>query len=292
MWVTTHINGADRDEAGEIPRYRLVADALRQDIQNGVPAPGEGLPKQEQLMRRFRCGRGTVQKALQLLRDEQLLEEGVPGRGARVARQAAIGRPLVHYVSRAFEAPHVSLDVWSLHTEELSRAVQQQAELIRLGDRAAPRSIRVRVLVPDLDTHHPYPRHLDDPDDMRPLRRLRRVIRMYAEALHHSLTQLAEEGTVGSVSVEIRGLPTVPGEKRYLINGTQMLTGYYFLRKTRILVDAASIEVLELHSDTLFPATLEGNGARPLERAEFQQVQAWFDSRWETVATPLRPLDE
>ncbi len=290
--MTTHINGADRYEAGEIPRYRLVADALRQDIQNGVPAPGEGLPKQEQLMRRFRCGRGTVQKALQLLRDEQLLEEGVSGRGARVARQAAIGRPLVHYVSRAFEAPHVSLDVWSLHTEELSRAVQQQAELIRLGDRAAPRSVRVRVLVPDLDTHHPYPRHLDDPDDMRPLRRLRRVIRMYAEALHHSLTQLAEEGTVGSVSVEIRGLPTVPGEKRYLINGTQMLTGYYFLRKTRILVDAASIEVLELHSDTLFPATLEGNGARPLERAEFQQVQAWFDSRWETVATPLRPLDE
>ncbi|GHB26383.1 hypothetical protein GCM10010331_10750 [Streptomyces xanthochromogenes] len=290
--MTTHINGADREDAGEIPRYRLVADALRQDIQNGVPAPGEGLPKQEQLMRRFRCGRGTVQKALQLLRDEQLLEEGVSGRGARVARQAAIGRPLVHYVSRAFEAPHVSLDVWSLHTEELSRAVQQQAELIRLGDRAAPRSVRVRVLVPDLDTHHPYPRHLDDPGDLRPLRRLRRVIRMYAEALHHSLTQLAEEGTVGSVSVEIRGLPTVPGEKRYLINGTQMLTGYYFLRKTRILVDAASIEVLELHSDTLFPATLEGNGARPLERAEFQQVQAWFDSRWETVATPLRPLDE
>ena len=153
-------------------------------------------------------------------------------------------------------------------------------------------SVRVRVLVPDLDTHHPYPRHVDDPRDLRPLRRLRRVIRMYAEALHHSLTQLAEEGTVASVSVEIRSLPTVPGEKRYLINGSQMLTGYYFLRTTRILVDAASIEVLELHSDTLFPATLEGNGARSLERAEFQQVQAWFDSRWEMVATAAAPLDE
>lgn len=242
-------------------------------------------------MRRFDVGRGTVQKALQLLRDEGLLEEGVRGRGAVVARQAAIGRPLVYYISRAFEAPHVSLDVWSLHTEELSRAVQQQAELIRLGDRPAPRSVRVRVLVPDLDTHHPYPRHLDDPSDLRPLRRLRRVIRMYTEALHHSLTQLAEEGTVGSVSVEIRSLPTVPGEKRYLINGSQMLTGYYFLRRTRILVDAEAIEVLELHSDTLFPATLEGNGARSLERAEFQQVQTWFDSRWEMVATAL-PLDE
>ena len=80
-------------------------------------------------------------------------------------------------------------------------------------------------------------------------------------------------------------------EKRYLINGSQMLTGYYFLRRTRILVDAEAIEVLELHSDTLFPATLEGNGARSLERAEFQQVQAWFDSRWEMVATAL-PLDE
>ncbi|MFF4183985.1 GntR family transcriptional regulator [Streptomyces sp. NPDC001691] len=289
--MTTHTTGTDRDDVGEIPRYRTVADALRQDIQNGVPAPGDALPKQEQLMRRFRCGRGTVQKALQLLRAEQLLEDGVSGRGARVARQAAIGRPLVYYVSRAFEARHVSLDVWSLHTEELSRAVQQQAELIRLGDRAAPESVRVRVLVPDLDTDHPYPRALDDPLDPRPLRRLRRVIRMYAEALHHSLTQLAEEGTVGTVSVEIRSLPTVPGEKRYLINGTQMLTGYYFLRRTRILVDAESIEVVELHSDTLFPATLEGNGARSLERAEFEQVQAWFDSRWEMVATTL-PLDE
>ncbi|MEV8523407.1 MULTISPECIES: winged helix-turn-helix domain-containing protein [unclassified Streptomyces] len=290
--MTIHTSGADRGQAGENPRYRLVADALRQDIQNGVPAPGEALPTQQQLMRRFGCSRGTVQTALQLLREEGLLEAGVSGRGARVARQAAIGRPLVHYVSRAFEAPHVSLDVWSLHTEELSRVVQEQAELIRLGDRPAPQSIRVRVLVPDLDTHHPYPRHVEDPLDLRPLRRLRRVVRMYAEALHHSLTQLAEEGKVASVSVEIRGLPTVPGEKRYLINGTQMLTGYYSLRTTRILVDDASIEVLELHSDTLFPAALEGNGARSLERAEFQQVQAWFNSRWDMVAQPLRLLDD
>ncbi|MEU5434708.1 winged helix-turn-helix domain-containing protein [Streptomyces sp. NPDC020719] len=280
-------------EIPEHPRYRSVADDLRRQIRDGRLTPGDLLPKQQQLQRRYGVGRGTVQSALQVLRDEGLIEEGVPGRAARVANQMANLQPLAYYIERAFSARRVSLDVWSLDTEQLSRAVQNEAEAIRQGRRPSPDSIRVRVLLPDLTTRHPFPRAVGDPDDIRPLLRLRHVIRTYAGALEHSLTLLAEERLVERVSVEIRGLPTIPGEKRYLINDAEMITGYYRLRESRMHnnPDGAAIDVLELHSDALFPSPLDANGSSALERARFEQIKVWFESRWENIAEPL-PLGD
>jgi DNA-binding transcriptional regulator YhcF (GntR family) len=288
-------SGRDGDGAGtgESPRYRQIAADLRDRITGGHVTAGDLLPKQHQLQRRYGVGRGTVQSALRLLRDEGLIEEGVPGRGARVADRLTLLQPLSHHVARAFAARDVSLDVWSLTTENLSKAVQNQADRIRQGPHR-PHSIAVRILLPDLETAHPYPRHVDDPSDPRPLQRLRHEIRTYASALEHSLTALAEERLVGRVRVEIRGLPTIPGEKRYIINDSEVLTGFYSIRRhhMRNNPDGSSLDILQLHRDgSLFPFSRDaGGGAGSLDEERFAQTKLWFESRWTQVAQPL-PLD-
>ncbi|WP_052457140.1 winged helix-turn-helix domain-containing protein [Streptomyces sp. AcH 505] len=278
----------DRGDAEDLPRYRSVADDLRSRILDGRLSAGEALPKQQQLQRHYQVGRGTIQSAQQMLRDEGLLEDGAPGRAARVANRTTNLRPLAYYIAQAFTARHVVLDVWSLTTEQLSQAVRNEVEAILEGRRRPPETITVRVLLPDLTTSHPYPRHADDPTDPRPLLRLRHVIRTYAGALEHSLTRLAERGLVGQVSVAIRGLPTIPGEKRYLINGTEMLTAYYWLERGQMQnnPDGASLDVIELRGGDLFRSTLDGADAS--EQARFEQVKLWFDTRWDEVAQPLQ----
>jgi DNA-binding transcriptional regulator YhcF (GntR family) len=285
---------SDQGGGEELPRYRSVADDLRSQILEGRWSAGDALPKQHQLQRRYGVGRGTIQSAQQMLREEGLLEKGAPGRAARVANRTTNLQPLAHHITRAFAARHVTLDVWSLTTEQLSKAVQNQVEAIMEGRRRPPESITVRVLLPDLVTSHPYPRHVDDPADPRPLQRLRHVIRTYAGALEHSLTLLAERGLVEHVSVAIRGLPTIPGEKRYLINGTEMLTGYYWLERGQMQnnPDGASLDVLELRSGDLFASSLAAESASALERARFEQVRRWFESRWDQVALPLTLGDQ
>lgn len=285
----------DRDDggAGAAPRYRQVADELRGMILDGRLAPEQTLPTQQSLRRRYAVGRGTVQSALQVLREEGLIEEGVSGRAARVARRGGTLQPLGHHIARAFAARHVRLDVWALTAEQLSKAVQVQTEAIRAGE-SRPESVAVRVLLPDLETPHPYPCRIDDPGDPRPLQRLRHVIRTYAGALEHSLTALAEEHLVADVRVEIRGMPTIPGEKRYIINGSEILTGFYQIRRSHMhnQADGTSLEVLELYSDgSLFPLLRgvagAGTAAGTLDDARFQQMETWFESRWEHVARPL-----
>jgi hypothetical protein len=284
--------GTEDSDGGAAPRYRQVAADLREMILDGRLSPEENLPTQQSLRRRYGIGRGTVQSALQVLRDEGLIEEGVPGRAAQVARRGGTLQPLGHHIARAFSVRHVRLDVWALTAEQLSKAVQIQTEAIRAGEHR-PESVAVRVLLPDLETPHPYPCRVDDPADPRPLQRLRHVIRTYAGALEHSLTALAEEHLVPEVRVEIRGVPTIPGEKRYIINGSEILTGFYQIRRSQMIgnADGAALDVLELHSDgSLFPLVREGGApaAQALDTARFEQMQQWFETRWEYVARPLR----
>lgn len=284
------MDSGTEDHDGGTPRYRQVAADLRGMILDGRLAPEQNLPTQQSLRRRYDIGRGTVQSALQVLREEGLIEEGVPGRAARVARRGGTLQPLGHHIARAFATRHVRLDVWALTAEQLSKAVQVQTEAIRAGEHR-PESVAVRVLLPDLEARHPYPCRVDDPSDPRPLQRLRHVIRTYAGALEHSLTALAEEHLVGDVRVEIRGVPTIPGEKRYIINGSEILTGFYQIRRSHMYnnADGTALDVLELYSDgSLFPLTHGVGGAGTLDDVRFEQIKQWFETRWENVAKPLR----
>ncbi|WP_348651302.1 GntR family transcriptional regulator [Micromonospora sp. WMMD1128] len=55
------------------PRYRAIADELRERIENGAIPRGALLPPESVLAAEFRASRGTVRQALAVLRQEQVV---------------------------------------------------------------------------------------------------------------------------------------------------------------------------------------------------------------------------
>ena len=69
---------------GPVAVYRQVAGFIRAAIDRGDLAPGDGLPSEQDLADEMQVAYGTVRKALQLLRNEGLIETSV-GIGSFVA---------------------------------------------------------------------------------------------------------------------------------------------------------------------------------------------------------------
>jgi GntR family transcriptional regulator len=65
------------------PMYRRIAQELRQEIQSGMPGPGERLPTELELRERYDASRNTVRDAIKLLTTLGLVETR-PGTGTFV----------------------------------------------------------------------------------------------------------------------------------------------------------------------------------------------------------------
>jgi hypothetical protein len=271
------------------PAYQQIAAALRQEIHAGRLGPGSRLPTQQQLAEVHGVGRDTVREAVQLLRAEGLLEDGRPGRPAAVARGISRAQPLHWHIERAFQADRVTLDVWSLHPQGLSNAMAKQADLLRRSERR-PSAIHCRVMLPDLNTDFRVPVLVGTPRDPRPRERLRSLIRTYAGHLEDTLHTLAEDQVVPDVDIQIRGVPYLPTEKRYLINDSLVLTGYYHLRQALVTnkPDGTLMRVHELYGDDLLFPTVQNRQDSPMDEALFLQVQRSFTSHWNQMATRLQ----
>ena len=67
-----------------MPSYRQLADLLRARIETGDLAPGDLIPSETSLVQDTGLARGTVRRAMQVLRDEGAIVT-IPGRGSFVA---------------------------------------------------------------------------------------------------------------------------------------------------------------------------------------------------------------
>ena len=74
------------DREGPIPPYRQVADAIRARIESGEIPPGRRIPSLVELEAEFEVARDTLRKAIQVLKDEKLVET-VPGLGVFVVER-------------------------------------------------------------------------------------------------------------------------------------------------------------------------------------------------------------
>jgi GntR family transcriptional regulator len=80
-----------------VPRHKQLADELRARIRSGEWPPGKLLPSETRLSQEYGLGRGTVRRAVAILRGEGLVDVA-SGRGTRVRSQPAeveelIGEP-------------------------------------------------------------------------------------------------------------------------------------------------------------------------------------------------------
>ncbi|MEU8206048.1 GntR family transcriptional regulator [Streptosporangium sp. NPDC049046] len=71
------------DREGPVPPYRQIAGILRQRIASGQIPPGRRIPSLVELEAEFAVARDTLRKAVQVLKDEGLVET-VRGMGVYV----------------------------------------------------------------------------------------------------------------------------------------------------------------------------------------------------------------
>ncbi|MBT2224369.1 GntR family transcriptional regulator [Nonomuraea sp. NEAU-A123] len=75
------------DREGPVPPYQQIAAAVRKRIQSGQIPPGRRIPSLVELEAEFGVARDTLRKAVQVLKDEGLVET-VRGMGVYVKSPA------------------------------------------------------------------------------------------------------------------------------------------------------------------------------------------------------------
>ncbi|WP_329120594.1 hypothetical protein [Streptomyces sp. NBC_01465] len=184
----------------------------------------------------------------------------------------------------AFEADAVVLDVLSLTSETLDMHLGAQAKRIAGGE-ISPRSIRLRLMVPDVTGMRlAFPRAVGDSDDDRPRKRHRDMVLSHARSLRELLSDLQRRGLVDEVGAEIRTVPLTPTLKLYLLNGEQLLEGYYTLGEwTPAPAEGAGgaiVDSIGLGAE-LFPYS------RRDQAFKVEAAQRFFDSYWEQLGRDM-----
>ncbi|MFZ3569079.1 GntR family transcriptional regulator [Streptomyces sp. BH097] len=275
-----------------------VVEELRARMAGGVYSLGSLLPAQRPLAEEFGVSRDTVQRALKQLRTEGWVESK-QGSGTRVvraqeaqsytARAAIEGRVTLRgFFDEAFAGPEVLLDVFTLTSESLDMQVKGQIERIRLGE-VAPRSIAIRMLLPDESLDLPYPRALDDPDGRLTAElkdRLLEITRRHSSSMQVELRQLEAEGLVESASIEIRHVKLTPTSKLYLVGGEQALHGpYEVIERPIVLDDEVTVQALDvLGLGAKLTHYVKDGNENSRGSVFLRSWQAWFDSLWNHLA--------
>jgi hypothetical protein len=236
------------------------------------------------LAEQFGTNRTTIRQALAILEREGYLSargRGAPALVARPAQDAPrpAGVEVADRIAVAFQAEDVSIDAFTLTAETLNSALAAPLIAISAGE-LKPRSIAVRLLLPNPDAPLAFPRLVTDPDDARPRTRLRQLTRTFANSLRHQLTSLAEMRLVPKVNVEIRSLPITPVQKLYVLNGTEVLTAFYQVLPRTVEYEQEQLEIYDVLG-------LSSKIFHDQEPAFVEESRSWFESLWSTLAEPL-----
>ncbi|MEU6707051.1 winged helix-turn-helix domain-containing protein [Streptomyces wuyuanensis] len=271
-----------------------VADTLRAELTDGSTYHvGGSYPTQRELAGRLGVSRDTVQKALREITHEGWIESR-RGSGTRVIKTQLVhtssarrhsgpgAAALGPFIEAAFEEEEVALDVFTLTAQSLTSHLGVASQRVQSGE-ISPRRIAVRLLLPDLRQPSLYPRNVQDPDDPRPLERLRAISRRYTDLLVDTLRDLRQEGRVPEVDVRVAHVPHYPTGKLYLLNGEEALHGFYDLvdREVR-LQDGQEIVITDVIGlgATLFHYAKDEDAAS--EGSRFvTSSQQMFDSYWD-----------
>ncbi len=130
------------------PPYQQVAASLRASILTRKVEPGEKLPSQAELSKRYGVARMTIQQALRILKDEGLIASR-QGSGMFVRERTARPVGLRPHIEQAFEKEHVRIDFSGYTAETLHGIISEPLDKVREG-RLSPQSIKIRLLLSDM----------------------------------------------------------------------------------------------------------------------------------------------
>lgn len=261
-----------------------IANRLRAAILTGKLQPGEKLPSQPALAKRYKVARETVKNALRTLTAERLV---ISRKGSGVFVRAQTQRPvgLRPHIEAAFERSHVTIDFAGLSGETLRDALAEVLDKVRAG-RLSPDSIAIRILISDVSAPLVLPAlaetGVDDPDVRE---RSARITGRSVEGILDVVHELASLGFVRSATAEARVHRGGPQFKLYVINGEEAFFGFYPVVQHTVTIKREPVAIFDVlgKDSTLFHyARMDGDASHGAEFVE--SARGWFDSVWTTIA--------
>ncbi|KUP97885.1 GntR family transcriptional regulator [Thermobifida cellulosilytica] len=267
------------------PPFQQVANALRAAILTRKLKPGDKLPSGAELAATYGVARMTVQQAIRVLRDEGLVVSQ-QGRGVYVRERVSRPVGLRPHIGRAFTSETVTIDFAGLSAETLHGALQEPLDQVRHG-RFTPRSIRIRILVPDTSVPMAVPTRGDTGADDPEIRaRLQRIILRYTQAIEDVVGELETLGLVESATVETRVYATSPTFKLYIINQREVFFGFYPITQHAVTINQERIDIYDLMGrDSVLFHHSHDEDPESVASQYVTQARLWFDSVWGTIAT-------
>jgi DNA-binding transcriptional regulator YhcF (GntR family) len=271
------------------PPYVQVANALRAAILTKKFAAGDKLPSRQELAKTYNVAPMTIQNALRELREEGLI---VSRQGSGVFVRERTERPvgLRPHIERAFEAEEVTIDFAGFSGETLHGAMQEPLDKIRVG-RLRPKSLAVRILIPDTTAPLAIPCRADDLGDSPEFRaRATRIMHRYVGAITDTVNELGSLGLVEQASATVHVHHAAPLFKLYIINAEEAFFGFYPVREhiltlgeePQTIYDLMGKDAVLFHHSTNDDDTSTGT-------QYVDQARTWFDSMWNTVSTEFTP---
>ncbi|MBN0045101.1 GntR family transcriptional regulator [Streptomyces actuosus] len=263
-------------------------DAILGRIAEGRYPVGGVLPTRSELSGELNCSKDTLQRVMDKLAVEKYIRSRQGSKTVVLRRPSwASGGPqerpqLYSFLHELFVGrEHVTLDVSALTGESFVGLFKAQVGRVQYGE-FRPRTVRVRILLPDERAPLYYPRSLD-PDDDSGLGGWRERVAEHVDVLRQCHTELSECGVESAL--EVRRLPMTPGFKLYVLNGSDVLLGYYLpVRKPvgpRGRTPVPGLDVMGVG------APLHHHPADPDEHSEFAALKHWFEAQWDMLGDPL-----
>ncbi len=269
------------------PPYQQIANSIRAGIITKRFAGGERLPSGTELAEHYGVARMTVQQALKVLSAEGLIFSRA-GSGVFVRERTEKPVGLRPYVEGAFEEREVRIDFAGMSGETLHGALQEPLDKVRSG-RYSPRSIGVRILVPDTDQPWALPCEVDSLEDDPAFRqRASSISHRHLSGISEAITELADLGLVEEATVDIRVHRLPPLFKLYVLNGHEVFFGFYPVSDRTVRIAGKAHRIYDLMGkDAVMFHHAPNDDPLGVEAQFVEQSLLWFESVWGSVARAL-----
>ncbi|MFE2057516.1 hypothetical protein [Streptomyces sp. NPDC059446] len=192
------------------------------------------------------------------------------------------------YLAEAFEANEVKLDVFSMTTESLAARVVEQKDRIISKEISPPRSITVRLLLPNTESEAlAITRQVSREDDPQVRARLDWTLHSHVTMLRSALFELRRLKLVEKVDVQVRLVPFAPQLKLYILNNQVVLQGFYIPEEgAATLADGEEVVTYDAYGTgaTLYPFRATADST-PEQVGVVRAARKFFNVTWENLAT-------
>jgi DNA-binding transcriptional regulator YhcF (GntR family) len=268
-----------------------IAEKLEEEIRTGTVS--DMMWSQKDLAEKCGVAGNTIRRALDHLQQKGFVTEFCYGhwiisasrKGWDMAYDPNLSpsEKLSNFLERTFQEDKVELSVWSVTTESLYDAIIPIITDIRMQKRPRPKSITVRMMLPNFNLTHGLPFLVGDPTDPRPQERLRGICQSFAIPLVKQIESLEKPGEL-RVKVLIKTTPQMPQQRIYL-NDEESMSAPYVYREHEVKYNGKKMYICDLLSADM---PLIYHSAKT-EQAE--QNRRAFDSHWNVVAQETAVLD-